>query len=133
MVQNSFIGDLMMKQITLVAVLSSLLFTVSSTAQEVEDDGAVSPPPHMKHHKKHKKHHAKMIKRRLQKIDSNDDGQIDLSEYLANAEQRFHSMDADSNGLVTAQEMREWGKSIRKKHREARKEAKKAYQEEIQQ
>ena len=52
--------------------------------------------------------------------DTNQDGQIELSEFLAHAEARFHRMDIDSNGYVTPQESREAGKKMREKHREMR-------------
>lgn len=54
------------------------------------------------------------------RTDTNQDGQIELSEFLAHAEARFQRMDIDSNGYVTAEESREAGKKMREKHREMR-------------
>jgi len=54
------------------------------------------------------------------RADTNQDGQIELSEFLAHAEARFQKMDIDSNGYVTPEESREAGKKMRKKHREMR-------------
>ena len=69
--------------------------------------------------KKHFKRRGKMM---MEKVDTNQDGQIDLSEYLAQAEERFRKLDLDSDGFVTKEEHRQAAKEMRKKHREKRKE-----------
>jgi len=68
----------------------------------------------------------RMHKYLLERVDSNDDGKIDLNEYLANAEQRFKNMDIDGDGYVTTEEHRESGKLMREKHREMKKQLREA-------
>jgi len=68
----------------------------------------------------------KKVQKKLEKIDSSGDEKIDLSEYLAHAEQRFNSTDANSDGFITSDEMRAWSKAKRAEIREARKAAKEA-------
>ncbi len=114
-----------MKKSNLVSLLAGLSIALTGPvfAQEAPDadfpDGPPPPPPHhgMKHHKmKRDRMHEYMMK----KIDTNEDGQIDLSEYLANAEQRFKNMDLNGDGYVTREEQKEAGKIMREKHREMR-------------
>ena len=57
----------------------------------------------------------------LEKVDTNKDGQVDLAEFLANAEQRFTKMDLNSDGYVTLEEGREAQELRRAKHKEMRK------------
>jgi Ca2+-binding EF-hand superfamily protein len=57
---------------------------------------------------------------KFDRVDANQDGRLELSEFLAHAEERFKRMDIDSNGYVTPEESREAGKEMRKKHREMR-------------
>ncbi len=54
------------------------------------------------------------------RTDTNQDGRLELSEFLAHAEARFQKMDIDSDGYVTPEESREAGKKMRQKHREMR-------------
>ncbi|MFQ3243824.1 MAG: Ca2+-binding EF-hand superfamily protein [Arenicella sp.] len=54
------------------------------------------------------------------RTDTNQDGRLELSEFLAHAEARFQRMDIDSDGYVTPEESREAGKKMRQKHREMR-------------
>lgn len=53
-------------------------------------------------------------------VDTNKDGQVDLNEYLAHAEERFNKLDADSNGLLSVEEAKESMKKLRAEHREKR-------------
>ena len=68
---------------------------------------------------------AKRAQKLVEKIDTSGDEKIDLSEYLANAEQRFASIDANNDGYVTSDEMKTWSKQKRSEIKAARK-AKKA-------
>ena len=68
----------------------------------------------------------------LEKVDTNQDGQVDLTEFLANAEERFNKMDLNSDGLLTLEEGKESHKLMREKHkaeRKARRAARKAERE----
>ena len=49
--------------------------------------------------------------------------------YLTHAEQRFQTMDSDSNGFVVPEEMRAHAKEMRKKHRKAKRAARSASDE----
>ncbi len=52
----------------------------------------------------------------LKRVDSNNDGLIQLSEFKAQADQKFAKMDADGNGLVTKEERQ----ALKKQKRETR-------------
>lgn len=58
------------------------------------------------------------------RLDENDDGKVDLSEFLSHAESRFNEMDTDSDQYVTDEEAKEHHKSMRKKHGDMRKKHK---------
>lgn len=80
--------------------------------------------------KKHK--HRKSPEKMLEKVDTNQDGQVDLTEFLAHAEQRFNKMDLNSDGILTLEEGKESHKLMREKHkaeRKARRAARKAERE----
>lgn len=102
-------------------------------AQEQETDQTEEHQhAHDKYAKKHEMRGAKRDNRRaeaaarkISRADSNKDGKLDLSEYLANAERHFIEMDSDSNGFVTQQEAKEWNKKKRAEHRKKRAEHKK--------
>lgn len=93
-------------------------FTTNVLADEVKAPAAEAD--HAEHHKSMKRLHRKMMK--LKEIDTNEDGQIDLNEYLANAEARFKRMDLDGDGYLTHGEHREYAKQMRAKHKEMRKQ-----------
>lgn len=120
-------------------ILLSLLLTLSvggvSYAAHHEDSEASSKHDEkdVKHaHKKGKKH--KHMKRkhhaRWARTDANEDGQVDLNEYLAAAEERFNKMDLNSDGVVTKKEMKEGHHKMRSEHKKAMKAARKAHREE---
>jgi len=89
---------------------------VSSATIESDSDGYKG-----KHHRKGKGKRGKFAEAMLEKVDTNKDGQVDLAEFLANAEQRFTKMDLNSDGYVTLEEGREAQKLRRAKHKEMRK------------
>ena len=105
--------------ILVLTVFNSVAFAdeqVSSTAIESDSDGYKS-----KHHRKGKGKRGKFAEAMLEKVDTNKDGQVDLAEFLANAEQRFAKMDLNSDGFVTLEEGREAQELRRAKHKEMRK------------
>ncbi|GJL53443.1 MAG: hypothetical protein NPIRA02_05750 [Nitrospirales bacterium] len=57
---------------------------------------------------------------KLKKMDADRDGNISLDEYLAMAEHRFGQMDANTDGYVTADELKNGRKAVRAKSRERR-------------
>lgn len=65
----------------------------------------------------------------LKRVDTNEDGQVDLNEYLAHAEQRFAKLDSDSNGVITPEEAKASMKRMREEHRAKRKEMREKYKE----
>ncbi|RBP53285.1 hypothetical protein [Arenicella xantha] len=106
---------------SLISLLAAFSLTATGIAIAQSED---SPSDRRGHHKeshdrggKDKKHEY-MLKR----IDTNQDGQVDRAEYMASAEERFASMDLNSDGYVTPEEHREAGKIMREKHREMRKQ-----------
>ena len=72
-------------------------------------------------------HHAGKM---LEKVDANQDGKVDLDEYLAHAQERFNRLDLDANGYVTKEEAQEAMKKMRKEHKERYKEKRKKHLEE---
>jgi len=111
-----------MKKLVLLTAFASLVLSAQTMAAGEHRKGKASE--HSKAAKAERKE--KRITRRLEKIDTSGDGKIDLNEYLSSAEKRFNSTDLNSDGYITAQEMREWSKNVRAEIRQARKEAKEA-------
>lgn len=113
-----------MKKSTLALPLIALFLSSSSIiAQEnTENAEAERAKNHEKErHGKRQMKHKRMHEYMLMRVDSNEDGKVDLNEYLANAEQRFQNMDSNKDGFVTMEEHKEAGKAMREKHREMRK------------
>jgi len=67
--------------------------------------------------KKFKKKLEKKITKSMDKLDTSGDDKIDLSEYLIGAEKRFNETDLNSDGYITAEEMRERGNNVLRKAR----------------
>ena len=110
---------------TLVAGAITLSLASFSNAQEQESNEIGADRKEMKkgHHKGKKgKYGGNRAKMMLEKVDSNQDGNVDLDEYLAHAQDRFNSLDLDSNGFVTQEEAKEAMKKMRQEHKERRKE-----------
>lgn len=61
--------------------------------------------------------------------DANQDGRLDLSEFLAHAEQRFNAMDLNQDGYVTKDEGREAHKKMREKRKAKRMQRREERQE----
>ena len=55
------------------------------------------------------------------RLDTNEDGKVDLDEFLSHAKSRFNEMDTDSNQFVTDEEAKLHHKNMRQKHRDMRK------------
>ena len=69
---------------------------------------------------KMKMHHKQRVKDHLSSLDKNDDGKVDLQEYLSSAEERFNKMDVNGDNFVTSEEAREAHQHMREKHRSGR-------------
>jgi hypothetical protein len=54
-------------------------------------------------------------------LDTNEDGKVDLDEFLSHAKSRFNEMDTDSDQFVTDEEAKLHHKNMRQKHRDMRK------------
>ena len=100
-----------------------------SSVQEAKEDSKHEKHAHKAKRKMHKHMRAKH-KQRWARTDSNEDGQVDLNEYLAAAEQRFNKMDLNSDGIVTKEEMKDSHHKMRAEHKKAMKAARKARREE---
>jgi len=108
-----------MKKLTI--LFSALLIAGLSQAQESEvPEGGPEAAEDRSERYHHRGGRGKRVKAMLKRVDTNQDGKVDLNEFLANAEARFQKMDLDSDGYVTAEERREVGKKMREKHREMR-------------
>lgn len=121
-----------MKPMFLIAALVSAFFTTTLVSAQDEPAATQADEQVSEGKRPHRKHMHEQMKRMrgehmLQRADTNEDGQIDLAEFLRNAEQRFADMDQNSDGYVTREEMQQTHKDMRKRHHKAMKEARKAY------
>lgn len=75
-------------------------------------------------HKEHKGkgHKHSKIGKMFDQTDVNEDGQLELSEFLAHAEERFKSMDLNQDGYVTKEEGLDAHRQMREKRKQERKE-----------
>jgi Ca2+-binding EF-hand superfamily protein len=64
------------------------------------------------------------------RTDANQDGQLELSEFLAHAEQRFKSMDLNQDGYVTKAEGRDAHQQMREKRKDERQQRREKRQSE---
>ena len=107
---------------TLSTAIAMLLLTGTLIAAETED--GINEKADMQRHKqmKHKmmKRHRKHVDDRILRMDTNEDGKIDLSEYMSHAEKNFNEMDADGDQYVTPEEARQRHSHMRKRHHEER-------------
>lgn len=107
----------MKKNIVIVLISTSFLGLSGIVYAGHHDAGEVD----LKEHKGKAHHHKKSPQRMLKKVDVNQDGKVDLNEFLAHAEQRFTKMDLNSDGFLTLEEGREAHKQMRTKHKAERK------------
>jgi len=117
-----------MKKLLLLTALTGLLFSFQTMAAGEHRKGKASELSKeakiAKKERKALKRIARSEKRaikKLEKIDTSADGNVDLSEYLVYHESRFNDMDADSNGYLTAEEMKLWASKLRTKVSDAKK------------
>ncbi len=106
--------------------LATVLLLISLGAQG-EDQGSTHREEMKELKKEHRKEMRKMRRehrttRMLERVDANEDGQVDLNEYLAHAQERFNKLDLDDNGFVTQEEARESMQQMRDEHKERRKQ-----------
>lgn len=71
------------------------------------------------------------VSKMFERTDANQDGQLELSEFLAHAEQRFKAMDLNQDGYVTKEEGRDAHKKMREKIKEKRKQRREERQSEM--
>jgi len=125
--QRTFTAPLLFSMLATISLAASSI----SIAQESSTDDAdeqVSQPNYergdgeRKYHKR--RHYKRMAKLMLKRLDTNKDGKVDLNEYLQNSEQRFQTMDINSDGYVTPEEARESHKLMREKFKKMHEEAK---------
>jgi len=114
-----------MKKIVLITALTGLVFALQSHAAGQHRKGLGSELS-----KKDKAERVeKRLQKRIEKLDTSNDGQIDLNEYLQHAEKRFRTTDTNSDGYISKQEMRAFGKEMRQQIKAARAARKAARQE----
>lgn len=100
------------KLFTNIALICVFSLGSLSTFAQAENDESSTPLP------RHKA--GKHLMKQMQKMDTNEDSQVDLAEYLAHAEARFRRLDADGDGYITKDERRSAHQQMRKKVRERR-------------
>lgn len=66
----------------------------------------------------------------FERADANQDGQLELSEFLMSAEQRFKAMDLNQDGYVTKEEGRDAHRQLREKRKAKRKQRREERQSE---
>lgn len=77
----------------------------------------------------HRGQHSAM--RMHDRLDTNEDGKVDLNEFLSHAESRFHEMDTDSDQFVTDEEAKQHHKNMRKKQKVMKKKHKQHTKDEV--
>lgn len=111
------------KKLVLISVLSIFGAGLSHAADSASDSEREAHRK-MKHEQRDQRREMRRDHRAesmLFRVDANKDGQIDLDEYLAHAQERFNKLDADSNGYVSKEEAKASMEKMRKEHRERRK------------
>lgn len=111
-----------MKKLLIITALAGLTLSLQASAAGAHRKGLGSD--HSKAAKAEQQE--KKVQKKVEEIDTSGDEKIDLSEYLSYAEKRFTSTDANSDGYITADEMRAWSKAKRAEIRAARKAARAA-------
>lgn len=94
-----------------------------NAAHHESDSNKVSVEKHKAEHSdkvniKRKVRRGRPMEMQIERLDTNDDGKVDLNEYLTHAESRFNAMDQDGDNAVTKQEAKEHHKQMRRKHHE---------------
>jgi len=134
--QFPLINSQFLKPLLLAIAMGGCLTITAAIAQDesAQPQSQGEGAEHKRHHKKHMRAHRKAMhaEHMLKQADSNGDGQIDLNEFISHAEQRFASMDQNSDGFVTREEMHKSHKEMRERHKQAKKEARKAYKQSMQ-
>lgn len=64
---------------------------------------------------KMKMRHKQKAKEHYKSLDTNNDGKVDLEEYLRSSKERFSMMDINEDGFVTSEEAREARKNMHEK------------------
>ena len=112
-------------KVRLVTLGAAALLSASHVvlADDHSDDARSEIRELKKEHRKEmrKMRHEHHTERMLARVDANKDGQVDLNEYLAHAEERFNKLDADGDGFVTQDEAKESMRKMREEHKERRK------------
>jgi len=117
-----------MKYTILIAALFSLFVSsatfaqdsTNSTEESAGERGEHSDSHGHKHGHRFRKSLAKKAERMFSKVDTNEDGALDLNEFLQNAEQRFQKMDLNGDGSVTPEEAKEAHQVMREEYRAAK-------------
>ena len=82
-----------MKYIILAITLVGFCVTGTAFAQEASVPGLEQGAEDRPFGKRFKKLRGKKAEHMFSKVDANEDGQVDLNEFLANSEERFQRMD----------------------------------------
>lgn len=91
-----------MKKLITVALIGVALASPSYSQEATDDDSR---------REKHRQH----MEEKFKKADSNGDGQISESEFMARAKEKFQKIDADGNGQITKEEKRAMHEKMREK------------------
>lgn len=94
---------------------------VSAQSEDVSQDRETYREMKREHRKEMKEmRQSRRAGKMMQKIDANEDGQVDLDEYLAHAQERFNNLDIDGSGFVTQEEAQEAMRKMRAEHKARR-------------
>lgn len=129
-------GHMKLKAILLTAstIFALGLFNTQSFAQSESEEADSTGFERAQEFRKERfeKRQQKRQQKRLERVDTNDDGQIDLTEYLTHAEQRFNKIDANADGYITSEEQTEAHKNMRAEFKQRREERRAKRQEQAQ-
>ncbi|MCH2191195.1 MAG: hypothetical protein MK188_09750 [Gammaproteobacteria bacterium] len=115
--------------LTITLSVATLIIAAGSFADEKDPDSSVQADRQalremkLEHRREiNEMRRARHAGRMLKKVDVNQDGKVDMDEYLAHARERFNKLDLDGSGFVTQEEAREAMQKMREEQKTRMKE-----------
>ena len=88
--------------LTASSVIALAVFNTQSFAQSESTEAETPRFERAKEFRKQRS--AERRAKKMERVDTNGDGQVDLTEYLTHAEERFNSIDENADGYITTEE-----------------------------
>ena len=111
-----------LNKLTTTAILFSLIGTLGAQVTVYAESETASNNDESEHASEHKNRGDKMrsLVRRMQLIDTDNDGLVSVDEYMAFSRQRFEEMDTNNDNFASPEEAKAAAKLHRQRQREAR-------------